>query len=105
MSTPALTLYRDGLVSFNGEAARAIGKSTAVVLTAPSAPGAHWLMLPVADEQPGALRIYTPKRDARRRFRAYALASAAFALLPAGQKTLTLAMVPADEKLFRLTVA
>jgi hypothetical protein len=104
-TAPALTLYRDGLVSLNGDAIRALGKSSAVVLTAPSSPGAHWLLLPIVASQPGALRIYRAERDARQRFRSYALAAAAFALLPEGQKTLTLSMVPAGADLFRLAVA
>lgn len=104
MSAPALTLYRDGLVSLNGDAIRALGKSSAVLLTAPSSPGAQWMMLPVAVEQPGSLRIYRAERDARQRFRAYALAAAAFAFLPAGQKMLTLSMEPAGAELFRLAV-
>jgi hypothetical protein len=105
MSTPILTLYRDGLISLNGDALRALDKATAVLLTAPSAPGAPWLLLPVSSAQAGSLRIYRARLDARARFRSYALASAAFAFLPESQKALTLSMLPADEKLFRLAVA
>jgi hypothetical protein len=101
--SPQLTIYRDGLVSLNGDAIRALGEASAVMLTAPSSPGAHWLLLPVSATHPAALRLYCAARDTRQRFRAYSLAVAAFALLPEGQKTLTLSMLPAGADLFRLT--
>lgn len=101
---PVLTLYRDGLVCGNGAAARLLTAVAAVLLYAPAVPGAPWLLAPVPAAHPGALPVYRAAHDARPRFRAYALATHAFALLPDGQKSLAFDAVP-DGDFFRLRVA
>ena len=102
--TPKLTVYRDGLVNLNGEASRALAKAVAVTLSAPASPGGRWLLVPVPSDHPGALPIYTPSRGRGQRFRAYALATAAFALLPDSQKKLNLELLTSSANMFRLTV-
>ncbi|GAA4362182.1 hypothetical protein GCM10023185_29870 [Hymenobacter saemangeumensis] len=101
---PLLTVYRDGLCNLNGDAARALARAKAVTLAAPTAPGSRWLLLPLAEEQPGSLALYSPDRGGQR-FRAYALAAAVFALLPDTQKKLCLEMAPLPGGIFQLTVA
>ena len=102
--TPKLTLYRDGLANLNGAAGRALGRAVGVNLAAPGAPGGRWQLLPVDYEQPGMLTLYTSDRGAQR-FRAYALATAVFALLPESQKKFSMTLNPTAGNRFWLVAA
>jgi hypothetical protein len=88
--TPQLTVYRNGLAKLNDQARRALLGVPAVLVSAPSTIGGRWQLLPLAEAEEGAATLYEDR--GQRRFSAYALATAVFALLPTAQKTVRLAL-------------
>ena len=91
--TPQLTVYRSGKAKLNDQARRALLGKTAVVLSAPSSIGCRWLMLPVEWTGDGAQVLYEDR--GQKRFSAYGLATALFALLPESQNNIRLELLPA----------
>lgn len=91
--TPQLTLYRNGQARLSDRARRALLGTPAVILSAPTAVGGRWLLLPVGEVVAGAQPLYDDR--GHKRFGATALAIATFALLPATQKHAHLALEPA----------
>lgn len=91
--TPQLTVFRTGQIKLSDLARRALLNKPAVVLAAPSSIGSRWLLLPVDSIAEGALVLYDDR--GQKRFRAFALAAALFALLPADQKHAHLLLEPA----------
>ncbi|MDO7888155.1 hypothetical protein [Hymenobacter cheonanensis] len=90
LDTATLTVYPTGLANLNDAARRLLLGKAAVLLSAPTSPGSRWLLLPVAETGEGALTLYDDR--GQRRLRAFTLATALFAALPAGQKRLRLAL-------------
>lgn len=91
--TAQLTLYRNGQARLSDRARRALLGHAAIILNAPSAIGGRWLLLPVEAAQAGAQPLYDDR--GQKKFGAAALATAVFALLPAGQKNVHLELEPA----------
>ena len=81
---PTLTVFRTGQVKLSDLARRSLLGKAAIVLAAPTAIGGRWLLLPVEAATEGAAVLYDDR--GQKRFRAFALAAAVFALLPASQK-------------------
>jgi hypothetical protein len=81
---PTLTVFRTGQVKLSDLARRSLRGHQAVVLAAPTAIGSRWLLLPVEQPTEGAVVLYDDR--GQKRFRAFALAAAVFAMLPASQK-------------------
>jgi hypothetical protein len=90
--TPQLTVYRNGHAKLNDRARRTLLGVQAVLISAPSTIGGRWQLLPLTEAEDGAATLYEDR--GQRRFSAYALATALFALLPAAQKTVRLALEP-----------
>lgn len=89
---PQLTVYRNGHARLNDKARRTLLGVQAVLISAPSSIGGRWQLLPLTQAEDGAATLYDDR--GQRRFSAYALATAIFALLPTSQKTIRLALEP-----------
>ena len=97
---PMGVLYRDGLLNFNGEAARLLPSQAVGVRLLPpvSLEAPQWLLLPIYANDPAAARLYGNTA----RHCAPALVTALFAFLPAGQPLLRLQLVPTESAAFQL---
>jgi hypothetical protein len=100
MTTPALTLYRDGSANLNGDATRLLSQACACTLLPPGLPGSRWQLLPLATPDPTTTSLRMDRGILR--LRCSALAAGLFAALPDSQKSLGLELVPTANGLYKL---
>jgi len=93
---PQLTIYRDGLANLNGEATRALPPGTeSLLLLPPTRQAGWWMAIPATAALAGNTPLHGRADPGNMRFRAYELAVALFAALPAARKSVRLALQPA----------